>query len=245
MFKIHNPDQHDIVIIEAKGKITKQDYIETLAPFLNKIKDEDKQIKLLFHAGSDFDGYSIGAALEDFKLSIHHFHTFEKCAIVTDISWIRNSCKFFGSLIPCPVKIFDDQDFSKAKKWLAATQTTLNCILDKKDSILIVEIKDSLSSEDFKVLSKVVDPWIKENGTLKGIILHVKKFPYWENIGGFCSHISFVKSHHREIKKVALVADGIIPNLAPKLIGHFVKAEVKNFDYKQLETAKKWVLSQT
>lgn len=242
MFKIINLDSDNIVIVEASGKISKQDYIDVLVPFLDKIKDEGKRVKFLFRTDVDFDGYTVGAAWEDFKVGVHHFRTIEKCAIVSDVVWFRNVCKFFAPLIPCLVKIFDNEDFEEAKKWLASDRINLNCHLDEENSLLTVEIKDALSEDDFKILVQIVDPFIAKNGNLKGIILHVKQFPYWENLNGLVSHFSFVKNHHRKIKKVALVADGILPGLVPKLAKHFIKAEIKHFAYDELKEGKSWIL---
>lgn len=242
MFIITDSKDNNFVRIEAVGNITKQDYSDNLEPFLDKIKGEKRRIKVLFHAGVDFEGYNIEAFWEDFKLSLHHLHTFEKCAIVTDVSWIRNSCRFFSPLIPFSVKIFTNSDLSAAQDWIGSEQT-INCDLDKKTALLTVEIHNSLSAEDFAILSEVVDPWLEKNGKLEGLVIHVKEFPYWENIYGLFSHISFAKNHHRDIKKVALVADGFLPNVMPKLTDHFVKAQIKNFHYNQLQDAKDWVLN--
>lgn len=241
MFKIINSDKEDLIIIEAGGKITKEDYLEVLKPFLDNIKDSGEKVRLLFHTNQDFNGYTAGAAWEDLKLGIHHFLTFKKCAIVTDVSWLRNSCKFFSILIPCPVKIFEERDLDQAKTWLASDHISLTCNFDEEKSLLTVEVKDSLSSEDFKILSQKVDPWIEKNGELKGIIIHVTEFPYWENFAGLISHLSFVKNHHRKVKKVALVADGAVVKFAPKLASHFVKAEIKNFEYNQMVAAREWI----
>ncbi|MFT6077090.1 MAG: hypothetical protein ACJATU_000283, partial [Rickettsiales bacterium] len=219
-----------------------QDYDDVLEPVLDKIKDENKKIKLLFHAASDFDGYTFGAAWEDCKLGIHHFKTFEKCAIVTDCNWLKNSCRFFSPLIPCPVKIFDDRDLDKSKDWLDSSEQHLTCSIDKKTSLLTIEVGESLSADDFKAVAKIVDPWVEENGQIEGVIIHARRFPYWKNAGGFISHISFIKNHHRDVKKVALVANGAIPAIAQKLTNHFILAEVKNFDYDQMDAAKSWIM---
>jgi hypothetical protein len=244
MFKITNLDSQNTLIIEAHGKITKQDYEGVLEPILDKIKDEGKKVKLLFHAASDFDGYTFEAVWEDCKLGIHHFRTFEKCAIVTDCNWLKNSCRFFGPLIPCPVRIFNDSDLAEAKNWLDSSQEHLTCTLSvhNKTSILTIEVSESLSVDDFKVVAKVVDPWVEKNGQIEGVIIHARRFPYWKNAGGFISHMSFIKNHHRDVKKVALVANGVIPDVAQKLTNHFILAQVKNFDYDQVDEAKSWIL---
>jgi hypothetical protein len=240
MFKISNLKNENILIIEAQGKISKEDYLNNLRPVLDKIKDENRKVKLLFRTDSNFEGYTSSAVFEDFKLGIHHFNTFEKCALVSDVNWVKNIGNFFSPLIPCPMKIFSDKEFEAAKSWLAKDDSSIKCYLE--NSVLIVEITDSLSQDDFKLLAQTVDPWIEKNGELKGIIVHAKDFPYWKNLGAFASHISFVKNHHKKVRKIAVAADGIIPDLAPKLASHFIQAQIKKFDYNELEEAKRWVL---
>lgn len=239
MFTISNfaPDGF---IIEAKGKITKEDYIKTLAPFLDKIKEEQNHIKIIFKTAEDFDGYSFGGAFEDLKLGIHHFHTIAKLAIVSDVKWICNACKFFRFLIPCPVEIFSGSEFEEAKSWLTNAQSHIKCNFDSDKKVAVIEISGKLSSEDFKILSHEIDPIIVKHENLQGLVIHVKKFPFWENISAFIDHISFIKNHHHKIKKVAIAADGVIPEFAPKIAKHFIKAEIKNFHYEQLQEAKDW-----
>jgi hypothetical protein len=243
MFKISNLKEQNLIIVEAQGKITKEDYLINLRPILDQIKDEGKKVKLLFRTDSDFAGYTSGAALEDFKLGIYHFNTVEKCAIVSDINWIKNICNFFRPLIPCPIKIFSNKEFEAAKSWLLADNSSIKCDLDKQKGVVIVEVTSALSADDFKLLAKTVDPFIEQNGELHGVLVHAKEFPYWQNLGAFTSHFSFVKNHHKKVRKIAVAADGMIPDLAPRLASHFIAAEIKKFDYNELEEAKKWVIS--
>ena len=66
------------------------------------------------------------------------------------------------------------------------------------------------------------------------------QFPGWENIAGMLGHFRFVHDHHRAICRVALAADGAVAELAPRLAEHFVRAEIKHFDYDELDDAIAW-----
>ena len=245
MFQISEIGDKNSFLIEAKGKITKEDYLNNLVPFLDKIKNEGRRIKIIFHTADDFFGYDLNAVWEDFKLGIHHFHSFEKIAVVSDFGWIKNSMRFFSPLIPCSVKIFDGKDFSLAKDWLSKKYDNLVCNFNQKTAIATIEIRANLEADDFKIISNIIDPWIEKNGQLNGIIIYVKEFPFWENISGFFEHLSFVKNHHKKVKKVALVADGKIANLAPKMASCFVKSEIRHFDYDDFNLAEKWILQES
>lgn len=106
--------------------------------------------------------------------------------------------------------------------------------------VIVVEVASALRAEDFDALAATADAWIEAHGDLHGIVVHAREFPGWENVAGFLHHLRFVHDHHRKIRKVALVAGGSLATLAPQLAAHFVKAEVKHFDYEALDQAIAW-----
>ena len=79
--------------------------------------------------------------------------------------------------------------------------------LDTENSILSIRPRSSLSESDFEQLAKTVDPYIATGGALGGIIIEVPEFPGWESIGAMAAHFRFVRDHHRQVKRVALVTD--------------------------------------
>ena len=113
--------------------------------------------------------------------------------------------------------------------------------LDTENSLLIVRPKSALSKEDFAQLAKTVDPYIESKGGLAGLILEVNAFPGWDSLGALVAHIRFVREHHKKIKKVAIVTDAKLGNLAESVASHFVAATIKHFPAGQLEAAKSWI----
>ena len=113
--------------------------------------------------------------------------------------------------------------------------------LDENAGVLTVRPEGKLETQDFLTLSEVVDPFIKERGGLNGIIIVTKKFPGWEDFNGMIEHMRFVRNHHRKIAKVAIVTDSKIADVAESLGKHFVKASIKHFSFKELESAKGWM----
>jgi len=113
--------------------------------------------------------------------------------------------------------------------------------LDKKRSILHVKPLGPLAKDDFDRLASEVDPYIDETGNLAGLILEVTKFPGWENFGAAIRHFRFVRDHHKKIRKVAVVTDSFIGNIAESVTSHFISAQVRHFNADQLESAKEWI----
>jgi hypothetical protein len=111
----------------------------------------------------------------------------------------------------------------------------------KEEGIVIVEPSGPLRKEDFEKLTGEVDTYINEKGFVKGIIIHTKSFPGWDNFSAFINHVKFVKDHHRKIRRVAAVTDSKFLTIVPNVARHFVAAEIKHFDYGDMEIAKKWI----
>ena len=111
----------------------------------------------------------------------------------------------------------------------------------KEEGIVVIEPSDPLSKEDFEMLTGDVDAYIDENGPIRGIIIHTKSFPGWNNFSAFIHHVKFVKDHHRKVRRVAAVTDSKFLTIVPIIAKHFVSAEIKHFDYEDMENAKKWV----
>jgi hypothetical protein len=113
--------------------------------------------------------------------------------------------------------------------------------LDKADRILHVRPESSLAKQDFEELAKAVDPEIAENGDLAGLILDAPHFPGWDSFGAVVTHMRFVHDHHAHVKKIAVVTNSHLGDLAENLVSHFVSAEIRQFPAGQLYEARHWI----
>ncbi len=111
----------------------------------------------------------------------------------------------------------------------------------RDENLYIIQAKGPLSEEDFRRLSEDVDRFLEQHSILKGLCIHTREFPGWEDLTGLISHLRFVRDHHRQVEKVALASDSTLATIAPKLVEHFVSAEIKKFNYEQKEQALKWL----
>jgi len=115
--------------------------------------------------------------------------------------------------------------------------------LDTVHSILYLRPKSALEKGDFEQLAKTVDPYIEKNGDLAGLIIEAPGFPGWEGLGAMASHFRFVRDHHKRIKRICLVTDSALGNVAERMASHFVSAEIRHFSAGELESAKQWVMN--
>jgi len=228
--------------LEAKGKISRDDYEKMLKPLLEDAHQTGRKIRFIYHFGPQFENFTVGAVWDDFRLGLKYLRLFERCAVVTNLEWIKTACRIVGPMMPCPVKVFPNEAFQNALQWLqsGARRENLSPLLIAAKEVLVIEPKGALNSEDFDYLSSVVDPWIESHKTLRGLVIHAEKFPGWENLGSLIRHMRFVRDHHRQIERVAVAADGAVSEIMPALAAHFVKAEIKHFAYRDLEIAIQW-----
>lgn len=113
--------------------------------------------------------------------------------------------------------------------------------LIQDDGLLFVSPRGPLAVEDFERLATEVDPYLEANGELRGLMIESQSFPGWENLAGLLSHLRFVRDHHRQIARVAVVSDGAFLSVAPRLADHFVAAEVRHFAAGERDAAIKWL----
>ena len=113
--------------------------------------------------------------------------------------------------------------------------------LNRADGILIVTPGGPLESADFEKIVREVDPYILEKGKLNGLMIYAKSFPGWDNFAAFLSHMKFVRNHHRKVIKIAAVTGSGFLSIMPQVANHFVKAEVRHFDYDDKDAALNWL----
>jgi len=114
--------------------------------------------------------------------------------------------------------------------------------LDTAHSILMVRPQSALDANDFVELTKAVDPLIEKTGDLDGLIINAVKFPGWDSFGTMVKHFRFVRDHQKHIKKVALVTDSHLGDIAEHLASHFVSAKIRHFPGDQLDQARQWII---
>lgn len=118
----------------------------------------------------------------------------------------------------------------------------LSVEIDEVSGIAVLEPGRPLSQSDFESIAKIIDPYIEKTGQLHGLVIHTKAFPRWDSFGALCSHLQFVKDHHKKISRVAFSTDSVVGHFAEAVASHFVNAEIKVFAYQELEQAKNWVV---
>jgi SpoIIAA-like len=111
----------------------------------------------------------------------------------------------------------------------------------KEKGVLIVSPVGPLGASDFEHLAGEIDPYIEQNGRLHGLMIYTETFPGWKDFAALLCHLKFVRDHQLKIEKVAAVSDSSFLGIMPSVVGHFVKAQVKHFNYDDKDKALEWL----
>lgn len=230
--------------VKAIGSVSKSDYQSVVEPLIEGARREGRRIRILCEFGPEFTSFTPGAAWEDLKVGTGAMRLFEGCAVVSDVGWIRESTRLTSFLMPCPVRVFGSRERDEALRWLTSLPEGPGISHRLTESeVLVVEVEQPLRAPDFDALAWTVDSWLRTHAELAGVVIHAREFPGWENIGGLIRHVRFIRDHHRKVRKIALAADSKIATLVPQLANHFVQAEVRRFEYDELNDALAWAAS--
>ncbi len=110
----------NVVGFTAQGKVHSDDYKDTLIPAIADLIERTGAARVLLVLGEEWEGYSLGAALEDAKLGAEDIRKWERFALVSDANWIEHVSKLFGWMIPGKVANYRLADLDDAKVWVAA-----------------------------------------------------------------------------------------------------------------------------
>jgi hypothetical protein len=123
------------------------------------------------------------------------------------------------------------------------TDNELFCQFDEENGVLLLDIKNPLTTEDFETISEIIDPYYEAHGELKGVIIHAKKFPYWTDPYNRSEYFSFAQNNHFKFQKAAMSMGGFFIKIVIRVARGRVHPQVKLFGYNKIEQAQHWILS--
>jgi SpoIIAA-like len=107
--------------LEATGKVTSEEYRETIEPTL-RAAAEAGEVRLLFVFGDGAE-LSSGALMEDARaglaLGFGHHSAWRRTALATDLEWVRRSFRLFSWLAPGEIALYELAELEEAKAWVA------------------------------------------------------------------------------------------------------------------------------
>ncbi len=118
MIEVLEKKENNLVSIKVEGKIEKGAMLEQINQMMKEKKDQYGQIRLYLEIPS-FEGYSnLGALFEDLRLTLEHYNSIEKMAVITQEVWIRSLAPLSNLITKGEVKTFELQQKDEARAWL-------------------------------------------------------------------------------------------------------------------------------
>jgi len=97
------------------------------------------------------------------------------------------------------------------------------------DGVLKVVAPAKLQSGDFAELANQVDPLIRQNKGLR-LVIDASHLQGWENISAVEEHAAFVKSHQKNVDRVAIIAGHEWHHWLVDALKIFLHPEIRVFD---------------
>ena len=120
MIKLLDGMPKNVVVASATGHVSEDDYEDVLIPAVKAALEDSDKIRLLYVLGEEFEGYEAEAALDDAKMGMHLWTSFDRIGLVTDHGAYRTMTKAFGFLMPGQVRTFTNNQLEEAKVWVVA-----------------------------------------------------------------------------------------------------------------------------
>ncbi len=109
-----------IQALEAVGTVTAADYGRVFAPLVDRARQTGSRMRLLYQFGPGFRRITPGALWADTRLGVSYVRLLDGCAVVSDLGWIRAPSRGIGAWMPCPVRVFNDNERDEAAAWLTS-----------------------------------------------------------------------------------------------------------------------------
>ncbi|OBF59330.1 hypothetical protein A5787_21850 [Mycobacterium sp. 852002-50816_SCH5313054-b] len=108
--------------LEAAGTVTAADYDRVFAPLVDQARRTGGRMRLLYQFGPGFRRITPGALWADTRLGVSYVRLLDGCAVVSDLDWIRAPSRSIGAWMPCPVRVYHDNERDDAIAWLTSLQ---------------------------------------------------------------------------------------------------------------------------
>src|SRR5690349_8529111 len=112
------------------------------------------------------------------------------------------------------------------------TANELFCQFDEENGVLLLDVKNPFTAQDFATISEIIEPYYESRGELKGVIINAKKFPYWTDARNRSEYISFAGENHGKFEKAAFCMGGFFVKIVLRIARSRVHPDVKLFSYK-------------
>lgn len=114
--------------------------------------------------------------------------------------------------------------------------------LEPRSGVVFLTASGRLEASDFASLALTVDPYIARHGKLRGVLLDAAAFPGWDDVDALIAHMRFVRRHHRNIERIAILTDDTFLEALERLAQLFTDAKIRRFATRKRAQARAWLV---
>jgi len=107
-------------------------------------------------------------------------------------------------------------------------------------NILKIVAPTRLSVDDFEEMRLLVEPIIKEFGSVR-LLIDASALEGWVNVAAFEKHAGFVKAHQQKVERVAVIAPHEWQHWLVATVRVFLHPQVHAFNPDQTDAAVRWI----
>ena len=111
---------------------------------------------------------------------------------------------------------------------------------ENDSNLLIAKISGEIAATDWDTAAPTIDRAIAECGNIV-LLIDAREFDGWQNLAAARAHIAFVKAHHTDVARVAVLAPRQWQHWLVALAKHFVSAQLKAFEPRHIDAALDWL----
>lgn len=222
------------------GQISGEEMQRLVIPQVEAALLEHERIKALVVLQPDFEGLSLEAAWDDTNLGLRHWDGFERLAVVTDLGWARQASRALALLLPYPVQQFDLSNIEGARRWLSEALGTVH--LERQGEVITISLIGLLDPEVYTRIDDDLANLFSQVDHPR-VLLDLRQFDGWLALGALRQHLALIRDYRHRAQKLAVVSNGPLMQLAPRLIKTFSHADTQTFSSSDLLAAQNWICS--
>ncbi len=233
----------DVVAYSAAGKVTAKDYEDHIVPAIERVLAAGDRPRFLYVLGPDFEGFELRAMFADAKVGISHLSDFERIAVVTDHDWIENSVRAVGVFVPCPVRVFEDDELAEAKAWIderGGDALELTVARDGDRALVHARLRGVLDRAAEDRLVTAAKEGIGD-ATAVRVLIEATGFHGWRELRALWQHLRFVVGVRAKLDRVAVVGEAKWQERLVSTAKHVGRVDARFFDADDLDDALEWV----
>ncbi|MBE1282503.1 MAG: STAS/SEC14 domain-containing protein [Rhodobacteraceae bacterium] len=239
MITVHPPAGGNILEVELAGEISGEEYEATLVPAIEQVLVDHDGLRMLIQVQEDFSGFDLGAVWADTRMGVSHWRGFDRIAVATGRTWLRNTVRIMAALMPCPVQCFGLDDLDDARLWLRESLGAIH-IRDLDGPCVHVQALGSFDPEIVARAKGDLGAKIREMDRFR-LLLDLREFDGWQGVSAMLAHLDLGRTFVPQMERAAIVADGGWQAMLPKLAQRFIEADTKVFEAGEFEAAKTWL----